>query len=112
MGKPLGDPDLFFILCAQDLPDPASKCWLPLSKIHGHVKYDSGYNSNQLSLRLPDLIVQTSPHIFRGSGVVILNEGDVLANGRIKCPGIKALEEKAPIVSVETRLDNKTHRVS
>ena len=39
--------------------------------------------------------------------MVILNEGDVPANGRLKCPGIKALEEEAPIVSVETRLDNK-----
>ena len=105
VSKALGNPDLLFVFCTQNIPDPASKRWRRFSKVHSHVEDDPGYDANQLSLWLSDLIMQPAHHILRGPGVVILNEGDVLTNGRIKCPAIKALEEEPPVVPVHTGLD-------
>ena len=39
--------------------------------------------------------------------MVILNEGDVFTNGRLKCHAIKALEEEPPIVLVNTGIDHQ-----
>jgi len=106
MRKTFRDPDLLFVVCAEDFSDPLAKRGRAFPNIDGHIEYDSGRDPDQLPLRTPDLIVQPSQHMFRRTGVIVLDKSDVCADGLLKFSLIKALEEEPPLVPVDSGIEH------
>lgn len=106
MGETFGYPDLLPVFRTQDFPDPTSESRGPLTQVDGHIEHDSGDDTDQLPLWLPDLIVQATQHVLRGIRMIVLNEGRMFADGLVKGPVVEAFKQVASIIPEDAWLDD------
>jgi hypothetical protein len=91
------DPEHTAIGGAEDFPNPLAETGRVAAEIDGNVEDFSVKASNELSLRLTDLVMQTTYYVLAGIGLVVLHEGTHDPEFS-KNPFVKALEKHAPIV--------------
>ncbi len=107
MSKTFRYPQLAFIFCGKHHTDGFAKGRRTFPHINRYIKNLSDCYPDKLPLRMLNLVVQSTKDIFAGAGMVILNKHGLKAC--LFCPQllIKALKEKAPIVSKDFRLNDE-----
>jgi hypothetical protein len=85
---------------AQDFPNPLAESGRVSAEIEGNVEDFSAKAANELSLRLPDLVMQATYYVLAGRGLVVLHEGTHDSEFG-KNPLVKAFEKHPPVVFKE-----------
>jgi hypothetical protein len=86
-------------------PHPLAKRRGRTPDIHGHVEHFTLDDAHQLSLRLPDLVMQPPQHAARGSRMIVLHERDRPSDGLLESALVETLKKKAPIVTEDAGLE-------
>src|SRR5205823_4397281 len=87
------------------------------AQIDGDVEHAAADDAHQLSLRLPDLIMQPAQHAARGAGMIVLDEAHVEVRGGTEPVLVPALQEKTALIAEHLRLadedigDRRGHHV-
>ena len=81
MGKTWGHPELMAIFGAQDRANPFAKGWRALADIDSDVEHLTHGCPHQLTLSLVKLIMQPAQDTLPGTGMVVLHEILVPAEG-------------------------------
>ena len=99
MREPLWDPELAFILGGQLYRNVLPKGGRALADVHRHIEHCALGHAHQLTLRLLDLVVQSTQDILHRLAVVVLHEADLAADGLLEVRLVEALVEEAPVVT-------------
>ena len=106
VGEALRDPELPLVLGGEHLAQPAPAGRRAAPQVDGHVEDLAADHPHQLPLRLRQLVVEAAQHAARREAVVVLHEAERPAQGRLQLALVVALEEEAPGVAEDLRLDH------
>jgi len=104
VGETGRDPQHPLVVRGEVRADPAAERRRAFAKIDGHVEDLAGRRAHELSLRLPDLVVQAAQRALHGAAVVVLHELEVDARSR-EPRAMPRLHEEAAVVGDDSRLD-------
>jgi hypothetical protein len=85
------------IVIAELITHPSTKCRTGFAKIDGNIEHSSTYHTDKLSLRLLDLIMQTTQHPVCGSRLIILEELHIRFDLAAEGTRVPGLQEEASI---------------
>ena len=106
MRETRGNPEHLPVLFCQLAAEPMTKLWRADPNIDGYVEKGSSRTSDQLSLCVRLLVMQSPKHATRRSGVVVLHERP--GNPRLpEALGMPGLHEETALVGEDVGLDDQ-----
>ena len=107
MRKTLRSPELALVLRRNDRSRPLAKGWRAFSNINDDVEDLAGDDTDQLSLRLFDLVMQAPQNVFRGAGMIVLHERRAQPGLLLEEAKVEAFEEEATVVTEHFWFDDQ-----
>ena len=107
MRKTGWNPELAFVFRRNDRSRPLTKGWRTLSDIDRDVEDLASNDTDQFSLWLLDLVVQTPQNILRGAGMIVLNKGGAPPGLFLEEAKVEAFEEETAVITEHFRFDYK-----
>ena len=106
MGKTFRHPQLAFVLCTQMRADPFAKLLGRTSHIHRNVIHLTLCDAHQFTLRMLNLIVQSTQDTLTRFTVVVLQKLHVQARSMQKITAIEALKKETACITKNLGLQN------
>src|SRR5260221_111742 len=92
--EPFRDPQLAPVLSRERCACPLAEIRRGATQVDGDVEYFPSDRTNQLALREPQLVVQSSQYALDGGAVVVLHELSLQASRLLEVHRVEALEEE------------------